>query len=55
MRGQVEGTGFEAFNARFGALLTGHGRVERLWTGGRCRRHQRCPQRLPVGYSAATY
>ena len=33
--GQVEGTGFEPIEPRFNRLLTGHGRVERLWTGAR--------------------
>jgi gluconolactonase len=33
--GQIEGTGFEAIEPRFNRLLTGHGRVERLWTGAR--------------------
>ncbi|MFO1032866.1 MAG: SMP-30/gluconolactonase/LRE family protein [Hyphomicrobiales bacterium] len=33
--GQVEGTGFEVLDKRFGACLIGHARVERLWTGGR--------------------
>ena len=33
--GEPEGTGFEIIDRRFGNLLTGHGRVERLWTGGR--------------------
>lgn len=33
--GEIDGTGFESFDPRFNALLTGHGRVERLWTGGR--------------------
>ena len=33
--GVVEGTGFEAFDPRFGACLIGHARVERLWTGAR--------------------
>ena len=33
--GEPEGTGFEAFDKRFNKLLTGHGRVERVWTGGR--------------------
>ncbi len=33
--GEVEGTGFEVIDGKFGKLLTGHGRVERLWTGGR--------------------
>ena len=33
--GQIEGTGFDVLDSRFRACLTGHGRVERLWTGGR--------------------
>jgi gluconolactonase len=33
--GQPEGTGFEALDPSFNRLLTGHGRVERLWTGAR--------------------
>lgn len=33
--GELEGTGFEVLDPRFKGLLTGHGRVERLWTGGR--------------------
>lgn len=33
--GELEGTGFEAIDKRFSLLLTGHGRVERLWTGAR--------------------
>jgi gluconolactonase len=33
--GWIEGTGFETRDPRFAACLTGHGRVERLWTGGR--------------------
>ncbi|HMN84844.1 MAG TPA: SMP-30/gluconolactonase/LRE family protein [Bauldia sp.] len=33
--GQIEGTGFEAIEPRFNRLLTGHGRVDRLWTGAR--------------------
>jgi gluconolactonase len=33
--GTPEGTGFEALDPRFNKLLTGHGRVERLWTGAR--------------------
>ena len=33
--GQVEGTAFEAIDARFNACLVGHARVERLWTGAR--------------------
>lgn len=33
--GELEGTGFEVIDPRFSACLTGHGRVERLWTGAR--------------------
>lgn len=33
--GSPEGTGFEALDPSFNKLLTGHGRVERLWTGAR--------------------
>ncbi len=33
--GEPEGTGFEALDPSFNRLLTGHGRVERLWTGAR--------------------
>ncbi|MBP7003262.1 SMP-30/gluconolactonase/LRE family protein [Amaricoccus sp.] len=33
--GWIEGTGFEERDPRFARLLTGHGRVERLWTGAR--------------------
>lgn len=33
--GEPEGTGFQIIDKRFSALLTGHGRVERLWTGAR--------------------
>ncbi|MBP7241087.1 SMP-30/gluconolactonase/LRE family protein [Amaricoccus sp.] len=33
--GWIEGTGFDARDRRFARLLTGHGRVERLWTGAR--------------------
>lgn len=33
--GEPEGTGFEIIDPRFKNLLTGHGRVERLWTGAR--------------------
>jgi gluconolactonase len=33
--GAPEGTGFEALDPSFNRLLTGHGRVERLWTGAR--------------------
>lgn len=35
MFGEIEGTGFEALDPSFRACLTGHGRVERLWTGAR--------------------
>jgi gluconolactonase len=33
--GTVEGTGFEVIDPRFTECLTGHGRVERLWSGAR--------------------
>jgi gluconolactonase len=33
--GEPDGTGFETLDSRFAACLTGHGRVERLWTGAR--------------------
>ena len=33
--GVVEGTGYEVLDPRFNQCLTGHGRVERLWTGAR--------------------
>jgi gluconolactonase len=33
--GEIEGTGFETMDPSFNSLLTGHGRVERLWTGAR--------------------
>lgn len=33
--GVIEGTGFEALDPVFSTFLTGHGRVERLWTGAR--------------------
>lgn len=33
--GEPEGTGFEALDPSFNKCLTGHGRVERLWTGAR--------------------
>jgi gluconolactonase len=33
--GWIEGTGFETRDRRFAACLTGHGRVERLWSGAR--------------------
>lgn len=32
---EPEGTGFEHLDKRFGKLLIGHARVERLWTGAR--------------------
>ena len=35
MYGEVQGTGFETIDLRFDACLTGHGRVERLWSGAR--------------------
>ena len=35
MYGEIEGTGFEIVDSRFEQCLTGHGRVERLWTGAR--------------------
>ena len=35
MHGVIEGTGFESYDGSFTACLTGHGRVERLWTGSR--------------------
>ena len=35
MYGEIEGTGFEILDSRFKKCLTGHGRVERLWTGAR--------------------
>lgn len=35
MYGEIEGTGFEILDPRFKKCLTGHGRVERLWTGAR--------------------
>ena len=35
MFGEIEGAGFEIIEARFKHCLTGHGRVERLWTGAR--------------------
>ena len=35
MFGVVEGTRFEAFDARFAACYAGHARVDRLWTGAR--------------------
>ncbi|MGB8313959.1 MAG: SMP-30/gluconolactonase/LRE family protein [Aestuariivirga sp.] len=33
--GTAEGTGFEVIDPRFSECLTGHGRVERLWSGAR--------------------
>ena len=33
--GEIEGTGFEILEEEFESCLTGHGRVERLWTGAR--------------------
>ena len=33
--GELQGTGFETIDKRFNLLLTGHGRVERVWTGAR--------------------
>ena len=33
--GEPEGTGYEPLDKRFNLLHTGHGRVERLWTGAR--------------------
>ena len=35
MFGEIEGTGFEIISSEFSNCLTGHGRVERLWTGAR--------------------
>ena len=35
MYGEVQGTGFDRIDPRFDACLTGHGRVERLWSGAR--------------------
>jgi gluconolactonase len=35
MFGEIEGTGFEVLDGRFGACFVGHARVERLWTGAR--------------------
>jgi len=35
MYGEIEGTGFEILEPQFRFCLTGHGRVERLWTGAR--------------------
>ena len=33
--GEIDGTGFEILTEEFNSCLTGHGRVERLWTGAR--------------------
>ena len=33
--GEIEGAGFEVLEEEFNSYLTGHGRVERLWTGAR--------------------
>jgi gluconolactonase len=33
--GWIEGTGYESYDAAFAGCLTGHGRVERLWSGAR--------------------
>lgn len=35
MFGEIEGTGFEVLDPRFGSLFAPHIRVERLWTGAR--------------------
>ena len=35
MYGEIAGAGFEILDPRFKKCLTGHGRVERLWTGAR--------------------
>ena len=35
MYGEIDGTGFEILKPIFSNCLTGHGRVERLWTGAR--------------------
>ena len=35
MFGEIDGTGFEILEPSFTNCLTGHGRVERLWTGAR--------------------
>ena len=35
MFGEIDGTGFEILQPSFTYCLTGHGRVERLWTGAR--------------------
>ena len=46
MFGEIEGTGFEMLDPRFGSCFVGHARVERLWTGGRWREG---PAWLPPG------
>ncbi len=33
--GELDGTGYDILDPQFKGLLTGHGRVERLWTGAR--------------------
>ena len=33
--GELEGTGFDTLDSRFAECLTGHGRIERLWSGAR--------------------
>ena len=33
--GEIDGCGFEILDREFESCLTGHGRVERLWTGAR--------------------
>ena len=33
--GEIEGASFEILEEEFNSCLTGHGRVERLWTGAR--------------------
>ena len=35
MFGEIDGAGIEVLHPSFSYCLTGHGRVERLWTGGR--------------------
>jgi gluconolactonase len=35
MFGEIDGAGIEVLHPSFNHCLTGHGRVERLWTGGR--------------------
>ena len=35
MFGEIDGTGFDILHPSFATCLTGHGRVERLWTGAR--------------------